>query len=422
MLGLLVLAGCGGDGSPPGSADAGDPGPGAEVVFDDAELRTYELTVTPADWDLLNETAQAEQYVPATLTYQGQTWADIGVRYKGGYGTLTLCFDGQGNRTCPKLSLKLKFDEYVDGQRFYGLKRLNFHSMIYDDSHLRDRLAYQLFRDVGVPAPRAVHARLVVNGELLGLFALVEEIDGVFTEEHFDAIDGGDGNLYKEVWPVHAGPARYVAALDTNAGASVDRMVRFADALTASSDATFRATIESWTDAPVLMNYLAVDRFIDHWDGIVGWYCPDTVNCFNHNYFWYEQADTDRMWLLPWDMDNSLQSPNPIRDTYGMPDWNGSASCALVTVFLSIPGRPPACDDLIRRLATVMWDDYQAATAELLAGAAAPGLLEARIDALRDQLADAVAEDPNGPGTAAWQAAVTELRADLAGFRSRVAP
>ncbi len=423
MVGLLVLAACGGgdDAAAPDAAGGDDDaGAGAAAVFDEAELRTYELTIADADWDQLNANPRDEQYVPATLTYGGQTWADIGVRYKGGYGTLTLCFDGGGNRTCPKLSLKLKFDEYVDGQRFFGLRRLNFHAMMYDDSHLRDRIAYGLFREVGVPAPRAVHARLVVNGELLGLFALIEEIDGVFTETHFDAIDGGDGNLYKEVWPVSVDPAPYQAALDTNEGASVDRMVRFAGALAAADDASFRTTLESWTDVPTLMRYLAVDRFIDHWDGIVGWYCPGA--CFNHNYFWYEQADADRMWLLPWDMDNSLQAPNPIRDTYGMPDWNGSSSCAIVTVFLGIPGRAPACDDLIRRLATVMWDDYQAATADMLAGAAAPGVLEARIDVLAAQLADAVAEDPSGPGVAAWQSAVADLRADLAGFRARVAP
>lgn len=163
------------------------------------------------------------------------------------------------------------------------------------------------------------------------------------------------------------------------------------------------------------MRYLAVDRLIDHWDGIVGWYCPDGVTCFNHNDYWYEQADADRMWLLPWDMVNSLQAPNPIRDTYGMPDWNGSTSCALVTVFLSIPGRPPACDDLIRRLGTVLWDDYQAATTSLLGGAAAPGVIEAKLDRWAAQIAEATIEDPSGPGVEAWQRAFNELRADLPG-------
>ncbi len=422
VLSILLIAACGGGG---GSGDDDDDapdaatGPGAEVVFDEARVATYALTIAPADWAQLNATARDEQYVPATLTYDGEVLADIGVRYKGGFGTLALCFDGQGNRTCPKLSMKLKFDAYVAGQRFYGLKRLNFHAMMYDPSHVKDRLAYGLFRAAGVPAPRAVHARITVNGELLGLFALVEEIDGVFTKDRFAAIDGGDGNLYKEVWPQGTDPAPYAAALDTNEGASVDRIVRFAGALTAAGDAAFRATLAQWTDVDALMNYLAVDRFIDHWDGIVGWYCDGAGNCVNHNFFWYEQADADRLWLLPWDMDNTFQVPSPIRESYGMPDWNGSSSCASIPVFFGIPGRAPACDPLIRRLGTLTWPEYQAATAALLAGAAAPGVLEARLDELAAQLAPHVAEDPAGPGTAAWQAALDELRTELPTLRAR---
>ena len=80
-----------------------------------------------------------------------------------------------------KCSLKLGFDEVDANLRFYGLKKLNFHAMNNDLSRLRERLAYFLFRRFGVPAPRAVHATLTVNGESLGLYALVEEIDSRFT-------------------------------------------------------------------------------------------------------------------------------------------------------------------------------------------------------------------------------------------------
>jgi spore coat protein H len=407
--------------------DAGTPDPSwsDDDVFNEDEVATYELTVTPAEWDYLNEHVLDEEYVPATLTYRGQTWANIGVRYKGGFGTLKLCVDEAGNRVCPKLSMKLKFNEYVPEQLFFGLKRLNFHAMHYDESHMKDRLAYSLFRASGVPAPRAAHARLVVNGELLGVFALVEEIDGRFTEDRFNTKDGGDGNLYKSIWPASLDPQPYIAALETNETTpDVDRMVRFAKALAAADDTTFRVTLEQWMDLPTLIRYLAVDRFIDNWDGIVGWYCPDGPDaCHNHNYFWYEQSDADRVWLLPWDMDNTFQSPNPIRENYGMPDWNeDGGACGIIPVFYGIPGRAPSCDPFIDRMATILWDDYRAATAELLAGDAAPGLLEAKIDAMEKQLAPLVAEDPNGPGAFAWQSAVADLRADLPAFRARVAP
>ncbi len=426
LLPLLALAACGSD---PAAADRTpepepEPEPGAEVVFDEAVLRTYELTVAGADWAWLNDHALEEQYVPATLTVDGQRWENIGVRYKGAVGNLRLCFDQQGNRTCDKLSMKLKFNEYVPDQRFYGLKRLNFHSMRSDPTAMHDRIAYGLFRASGVPAPRAVHARLVVNGELLGLFALVEAVDGVFTRDRFGGADGGEGNLYKEVWPVYTAPQPYLDALETNEDEdpSVDRMQRFAAALAQTDDAGFRATLEAWMDVPTLMRYLAVDRLIENWDGIVAWYCHGGA-CFNHNYYWYEQTDRDRVWLVPWDMDNTFVTPSPVRQKYGIPDWNEiPATCDPIPIFLNVSALPPACDDLIRRLATVTWADYQAATAELLAGPASQPEIDARIDFIKAQIAPAVAEDPNGTDPLVWQSAVEHLRKEMPVLRARVAP
>jgi hypothetical protein len=103
---------------------------------------------------------------------------------------------------------------FDDGRATVRGQRINFHAMMRDAAHMKDRLGYGLFRAAGVPAPRSVHARLIVNGDDLGVFALVEEIDGEFVEDHFRAVDGsGDGNLYKEVWPMFGGPGPYAAAL-----------------------------------------------------------------------------------------------------------------------------------------------------------------------------------------------------------------
>lgn len=428
---LAVSAACGGDvpaGAPDAPpADAVPPFVGPpEYVFDDGQVRDYQLEIAPSDWAWLNANAQVEQYVPGYLRFEGATIGPIGVRYKGGFGTLDTCFDAAGNRTCSKLSLKLDFAEYDSSARFYGLKKLNLHSMKSDPSQLRDRLAYWLYRQAGVPAPRAVHARVRVNGELLGLFAVVEQVDGRFTQHARDNgaprfPDGGQGNLYKEVWPVHLTEAPYQAALATNEGASAGRMLRFAQALAAADDTTFRAVIASWMDLPTLARYLAADRLIDHWDGIVGWYCVGGLPCFNHNYYWYEQTDADRVWLIPWDMDNTAQVPSPIRSYFGMPDWNASATdCAPRPIFAGIDGLPPACDPVIHRLATALWDDYAAETRSLLAGAFAPGTPEAKLDAWAAQIEANVAEDPNGPGLAAWSAAKDELRRELTDLRARV--
>ncbi|CAN5890572.1 hypothetical protein BH11MYX3_BH11MYX3_37800 [soil metagenome] len=430
---LIAIArvGCS-DGKPAASDAAGDgvvvdaPEVSAEQVFDPAVVRRFEVTMTAADWAAINADPRAELYAPADVMWGSVKVGNIGLRYKGSVGSLALCFDQQGNRTCPKLSMKMKFDEYVPGQRFAGLKRLDFHAMMRDASHMKDRLGYGLFRAAGVPAPRSVHARLIVNGMDLGLFALVEDVDGEFVEDHFASIDGtGEGNLYKEVWPLHATPGPYVAALQTNEAAnpSVDKMIRFAAAIGGADASTFRSVVSTWMDLPTLVSYLAVDRLIDNWDGIVGWYCSAQGACVNHNYYWYEETSRDRVWLLPWDLDNTMMVPSPIRTSYGIPDWNASTSdCALRPVFLGYYGRPPACDHMIGLMAQVLWPDYQARTTELLAGPASAATLDAEIARIEALIAPEVMTDASGPGMAAWSQAVTDLRADLPKLRARVTP
>ena len=425
-----AVAGCGGDDDGSGGADGGGPGadgggvePGDDpsaFLFDERVIRTYELEVAPEDWAWLNENATLEEYVPATVALEGETVTTAGVRYKGGFGSLYSCFDGQGNRTCDKLSIKVSFNEYVPDGRFHGVKKLNFHSMEADPTKMHDAIGYKLFRDADVPASRTAYARVVVNGELLGLFVLVEQVDGRFTRLRFP--DGGEGNLYKEVWPMHSTEQPYLAALETNEdeAPSADKMVRFAQALAAAGEAGFEQVVEQWMDADQLMRYMAVARLIDSWDDIVAWYCVGGP-CFNHNFYWYESTAEDRVWLIAWDLDHTFEEPSPIRTHFGMPDWDDvDADCTPRALFAGIQGRAPACDPFIRGMATQLWDRYVAESEALLAGDFSVEAMNARIDELAALIGDAVAEDP-ALDVAEWQAEVENLRAAVIAKRDHVA-
>ena len=174
--------------------------------FSDGRLDTYAFTVADEDWRRLVATAREERYVPAILTVSGERVGTVGLRFKGSWGTLHSCFDAAtGTQRCPKASLKVKFDEYQRGKRHRGLARVNLHSMVRDPSALHERLAYDLFRRAGIPAPRAVHAQVTINGRYHGLHALVEAIDRRFVTHHWPA--AADGNLYKERWPLADDPS-----------------------------------------------------------------------------------------------------------------------------------------------------------------------------------------------------------------------
>jgi hypothetical protein len=397
---------------------------GSEYVFDEDTLRTYELEIAAGDWEWLNENALLEEYVPATLLFEGDEYGPIGVRYKGGFGTLTSCFNARGERICPKLSFKLKFNLYDDEGRFYGLKKLNFHSMKADPTAMHDRLAYSLYREMGVDAPRAVHARLIVNGELIGLFALIEQIDGRLTRSRFP--DGGEGNLYKEVWPIHDYEQPYLDALKTNEDEApeVSKMIRFASALASATDETIVEVLEEWTDLDALMAYLAVDRAIENWDGIVGFWCIQG-GWGNHNYYWYEEIGRDKVWLIPWDLDNTFDVPNMFIEYFDVPAWDELPdSCDCVSIFdigsIEVGRQPAACDDLVGWLGSSLRERYLDATRVFLDCSYRLEVLNGKIDHYRAQIAAAVAEDPNGPHIDEWTGAVQGLRADLATLRGQL--
>ncbi len=177
----------------------------SSVVFDDDTLWQFDLAASDSDVAWLDANIKLEQSIPATLTANGHLIGQVGFHYKGSYGTLYNCLDANGNPICRKIGRKIAFDEYDSTKRFYGLKKLNFNSSVWDDSLLRERLGYGMFRDMNVVAARAGHALLYLNGDYLGVFSMVEEVDGRFTDNRFQG--NGNGNLYKECWPTSTDPS-----------------------------------------------------------------------------------------------------------------------------------------------------------------------------------------------------------------------
>jgi spore coat protein H len=360
------------------SKRGGDPD---DYVFSQNAVRNYEMEVDPQAWDEINQNAYLEQYIEGTLRFEGKIIEHVGIRFKGFRGSLYNCFDfdetGHATkRTCSRLPIKLGFDAYDDEGRFYGLKKLNFHVMRNDRSMMHDRVSYFVFRAFGVAAPRAVHATLSVNGEPLGLFALIEEVDGRFARHAFD--EGGEGNLYKERWPALSTDGEYFASgLESNRDLpDVSAMQELAEALTGATDETIEAILREHTNFDALMRYFAVDRALNHWDGPLAFRCqpasavpplpPEVLEaqtpplgwetCQNKNFYWYEEAESGRVQIVPWDLDVTWGSFSQF------PDWTTPPTRCEIQQ----SGRPPRCDRLINWLATVLRPHYVQAGQELL--------------------------------------------------------
>ncbi len=375
-------------------------------VFDQQQLHTYEISITDENIQWLDANWEKEEYVSGSFTHNGVNCGEVGVRYKGSY-SLQMCFDENGNKINPKISLKVKFDKYNDDTRFHGLKRLNLHALNHDPTYLHDRLAYSIFREMGIYAPRAVHCKVYLNGKYHGLFAAVEQVDGRFTKNHFS--EHGDGNVYKQAWPCKEHKDWYAdpEVLKTNTDSSdVSKMVAFADAVSHLNGANFNTEIYSWIDLHYMMRYIAVDRAIVNWDGIMTWYTDkDWVG--NHNYYWYEEENPGgKFWLIPWDMDATFSRIDEIFERLGVPRWyEGKDDTTLYKIQFenNLWIRPPARDNLITLLAENAWELYQYYGTVLLKGPFAESSMQSKLDAWIKQIDNSVATEPYGHGYEQWK-------------------
>ena len=384
----------------------------SDYLYDQEVLHTFELTISDEAFADINSDPSEEQYVEGSLTFEGETISPVGIRYKGSVG----------EKTCTKLSMKVKVNWEDSSRTFWGVKKLQFHSMNLDPSQMHERLGYWLFRKMGVPAPRATHARLLINGNYVGLYSFVEQIDGRFVDRQFD---DGDGNLYKEVWPLnHQGSARkrseFRDALKTNEEdeVTVDHILNFSKELAAAQKSELPQIVAKWMDVDEIIRWAVVDRAIRNDDGPLHWYCFD--GCNNHNFYWYEEPTTGRLHLIPWDLDSAFANivsdanpVTPIADKWGeitndcrpfpYGQWN-------------IPQWSATCDPLIGTWTTFV-DEREAVWAAFLEGPfsaeSTESILKQWAGQIHDATSEAAATHQDALEVEKWKAALSKLGSSL---------
>jgi spore coat protein H len=430
---LSACAGGGGDITYPavGTVDGSED----EVVFEPGQVLSYHVTMEQADRDYMEAHGVGEEWVPASVTVTGDgkttDLGQVGFRHKGGVGNLEACWgpptiDEDGNPAvethaemlsrprldepwCRKISYKFKFNQYAKETRLHGLKKLNLHSGSRDPTMLHDMLAYSLFWEFGVDAPRTSPARLFINGDFMGLFIAVEDVDDRYAKYHFPGADGG--NLYKEVWPspdtlAAQGAEGFadLAADHQDEGDDPTDFVQLTQAMAAAVEAGSVEPLAPWVDVDALLRYMAVDRAIKNWDGVTAMYTCEAGDCglWPHNFYWYhDTAEASLCHLVPWDMDNTFQYWDPYMDPHGygaerpVPDWNVKpASCAPIRVWESSWVIPPGCDPVLHLLASTQWSRYEALGRELIGGPLRASALRRKAQRWSSLIEPIIREDP----------------------------
>ena len=274
------------------------PRPTPDDLFDTNTVQDILLTVNTRDWAALKAHYLENVYYVADLRWRGEVVRNVGIRSRG-----------RGSRSETKPGLRVDFNRYTSGQQFLGLKSIVLDNLTQDPSMLKERVAMRVFTEMGIPAPRVVHARLFVNNAFAGLYTVVESIDKDFLSR---TLNENDGYLYEFK---HTDPygfeylgselEKYAEFFEPkthehDSMASLYRPIKeLAWTVSESPDSQFVSSVNQYLDLSAFLRYAAVENFLADRDGVLG-------DWGMNNFYLYRSEDRTVSQLLPWDKDSSF--------------------------------------------------------------------------------------------------------------------
>ena len=335
-------------------------------MYEPASIVTIDLTLPQAS-------VEALEAVPPTSVYQEATFSlaetdgtpggigtfgpplTVGIRIKGKAGSF---------RPLPqKSAFKIKFNSFVSGQKFLGLKKMTLNNMVQDPSMVHEALSYEAFQAMDVRGSRTGYAFVRLNGEPLGVYLNIEDLDDVGLEKRFGAFDDPQ-HIYEGEYGVDVRAAE-VEDFEVDEGDDEDLsdLEAFAAAVEGSDPADWSERIEPHADLDQMTRMWAVENYVGHWDGYAG--APDdSEHDLPNNYYLFSDA-AGRFQMLPWGTDQTWELDSPFDTSFDdgggllFEDCLADLSCA--------EDYEAAATEVLETVATRDLDRAARCTAELLA-------------------------------------------------------
>jgi RNA polymerase sigma factor (sigma-70 family) len=225
-------------------------------------------------------------------------FTNVGARLKGN-GTWL------GSLYGDKRAFKVDLNKYVDRQKIAGLDELTFNNLVIDQSYMSDTLAYEFFRDAGVPAPRTAYAWMTISvaekwqDKPLGLYVLVESVDEEFAGDRFGSKKtpifkpvtyqlfehvGDDWSAYAEIYDLKTRATQ----------AQEKRVIDFSRLVSHASDEEFAGRVGDFLDLDEFARFLAGEVILSSYDSILA---------NGQNFYIYLDPRSNKFGFIPWDLD-----------------------------------------------------------------------------------------------------------------------
>ena len=280
-------------------------------IFPTDRLLDVQITVAEEDWDTIRhqtrtfasaldvrrKTEAIESpytYVDASVTIDGVSFPEVGVRKKGFLGSL--------NDYRPSLKIRLN---HVDKKAsIQGLTNLTLNNNQQDESLVSQFMGYALFNAAGLPAPRCAYAKVTVNGVNLGIYSHVESIRKPLLRRAF----GNDRGTwyegpYVDFYEGWLGSFEFKRGNDKTGREKIQRLIKVLE----SESEDIEGAIGELVDLDSFYTYWAVEGLLGFWDGYSG---------NNNNFFIYLNPETDKFHFIPWGADSLFVKYSKLEHQY----------------------------------------------------------------------------------------------------------
>ncbi|EAW27178.1 hypothetical protein ATW7_01440 [Alteromonadales bacterium TW-7] len=338
------------------------------TAFTPTAVNTLSITITDESWQDILDNPLDEEYHETAITFNGVTLDSVAIRTKGGSSLRNVA-----NSSSDRYSFKVDINEYVSGQKFFGLKKFTLQNSFNDPSYMREVIAYELMDEMGVPTPEHAYVNFYVNGELFGLYLMVEAVDGEFVEKHFT---NSNGDLYKPdgtgsdlLWLGDDIQSYTDINLQTNEDTTDNgAFINFVESL--DKGETSAINIDT------LLRYMSVSTSLSNLDSYHG---P-----LAHNYYIYD--DDGVFSILPWDFNESFGTFNmdcngvDVRELYIDEPVSGALS------------ERPLIANVFAEQSNL--DTYHSYLTQLINGSLSSDTFNARVNEIADLIREHVQNDP----------------------------
>lgn len=259
------------------------------------QVRTWDSIFLPSGEHRLDGPAESPYtWFKADVTVDGHVYPDTGIRKKG----------RAGSQDDDKPSLKLRFDKFVDDQSLPGgLERLTLNNSKQDRSMVGTCLAYFIYEHAGLVAPRCHYAKVSVNGDYLGLYVNVEQVEHYTIPRTFE---DDDGNLYEG--EISDFTPKYRNTFEKETNSSEDDWSDIDAAVAALENGDDRELAEVF-DLGQFLDFWAVEVLIGSKDGYSG----------NRNNFFVYREQGGRFVFIPWGQDDVFATTDRHDDDFESP-------------------------------------------------------------------------------------------------------